>query len=124
MRRVEAAVARLTDSWPASERVAVGGAASTFSVGTHVLGASYEWKGPTAVERFHPPLAISLEWPGQPFEPVLRQMLAGPPAKVDCARLPVWPRVDQTPRFVLHLLVEPRRLEQCRAAVAETAPTP
>jgi 4-amino-4-deoxy-L-arabinose transferase-like glycosyltransferase len=118
IRRVEAAVARLTDPWPSNQRVAFGGAAATFVVGTHVLGVS----DPNT--RIAPPLAILLERPNVPFEPVLRQVLTGPSPKVRCAEFPVWPRRDKTPHYVAHLLVVPERLEQCVRAVAETAPSP
>jgi hypothetical protein len=118
IRRVEAAVARLTDSWPSNQRVAFGGAVSTFVVGTRVLGVS------DPNERVPPPLAILLERPNVPFEPVLRQVLAGPPPKVRCAEFPIWPRRDKSPRYTAHLLVVPERLEECVRAVAETATSP
>jgi len=113
MAQVSAMIARLTSDWPVNDRVQRGSTAATFAMGTRNLGVGIELKGPRSFERYHPPLDLSL---AQPLA-----LPAGEAPRVDCAQIPVWPKPDGTPRYMVHLLVAPRYLTACLAASNATA---
>jgi len=115
MERIRTVVGRITDQWPASQRVVQGATAATFTMGTRALGVSIELEGPPAMQRYHHRLDMYIAKGTMPVDPRFYRPPPGEAPKMDCAQLPLQP-----PRYTIHLFVDTAMVDQCRTAA--TAP--
>ena len=107
---------RISDGWPAAERVAAGWSAGTVTLGSRVLPVNHETKGPRAAERFRPQLEVYAATTGKDVRQSPLWAVPGRPTKVDCVQLPIWNDISGWPRLTIHVFVEPDRLAACQAA--------
>lgn len=122
LEQVSRTLERISDGWPAADRVAAGWSAGTFTLGSHVLPVSHELKGPRAVERFRPQLEVYAVAAAKTVRQVPIWAVPGRPQKVLCVSLPVWADHAGRPRLIAYIFVEPDRLTACQTVVR--APDP
>ncbi len=121
LENVSRTLARIAGLWPGERVAAAGWSSGTLTMGTGMLPANHETKGPTASERFRPQLELYAATPGKPPKQNPLWAVAGRPQKVDCAQLPIWSDASGKPRLIVHIFVEPDRLAGCQALVREQA---
>ena len=107
---------RISGGWPAADRVAIGWAAGTVTLGSRVLPVNHEIKGPRAAERFRPQLELYAEQTGRAVVQDSFWAVPGRPLKIACAQLPIWNDASGRSRITIHIYVEPDRLAACQAA--------